>query len=105
MNLVDIIHHIPIYTHKNRHISYANNISHWINNEYININTKKIVNNYKHYLNKQNVNIILLCIRYKIIIIPILYKFTIDEIKLMINYSFTCVNINMIKFNWKLYPN
>ena len=101
MNIVDINinshKHIPDRT--KRHVCIGNNITYWIQLNVNKIDSKntKILKKYLKFLNQKNIQIIMRCIEHKINIVPILYQFDDDDIKLMIDNSFECANIHMLK--------
>jgi len=101
MNIVDINvnFHKYIPNGTKRHICISNNISHWIqlNANKIDSKNTKILKKYLKFLNRKNMQIIIKCIERKINIVPILYQLNYNDIKLLIDNSFECVNIQMLK--------
>jgi len=59
-----------------RHVSYTNNIVHInkLNTKYINQCTKHVIIKYNKFINQRNISTIIVCIKYGIKIIPILYQ-------------------------------
>jgi len=101
MDIVDIIvnSHKYISYDTKRHVCTGKNISHMIQLEVNNINSKnvKIVSKYSKFLDQRNIQIIMKCIKQHIHIVPILYQLNNDDIKLLIKKSFEHVNIHMLK--------
>jgi len=82
-----------------RHVSSSNNIVFWLklDVDYINDENELIINKYKKTLNQKDINTIIKCIKYNINIVPILYQLDNDDINLLVNESFECINGYMIK--------
>jgi len=100
MNIVDIITISRKFTNDNddRHITYNNNITYFINisHNYINPENKHILNNYKRFLNQLNMKTIIQCIKSNIIIVPILYRLSNHDIIILINNSIEHNNIDFL---------
>jgi len=101
MDIVDIIINTRKYISNNskRHVCVGNNISYWIQ---LNINIivskhAKIIGKYLKFLNQQNTKIITKYIKYKINVVPILYKLNYNDIKLLIKKSFKYENVYMLR--------
>ena len=104
MDIVDVINVFKRFNKnlKYRHIGINDNIS-TIKNLTINKNNIKILNKYKKYLTNDNYNVILYCIRYKINVFPIIWKFDDNTICTLIYKSiyyknkYMLINLPLIK--------
>jgi len=101
MDIVDNNVSVTKYVINNnkRHVSLSNNIACWLklNINYINEENKSIINKYKKILNQKDINTIIKCTKHNINIVPVMYQLNNNNINLLIDESFKCINICMIK--------